>query len=78
MKSKKISLNYLIFNLGVPVTKTGKTDPFEVNNRINSPDSKPVVKKLMQYYADFEKKVSDEGKKQMTANALKGSKEARK
>jgi len=48
-----------------------KTDPFEVNNRINSPELKPVVKKLMQYYADFEKTISDEGKRQMIENALK-------
>jgi len=55
-----------------------KTDPSEVNNLINAPEMKPVVKKLVDYYAHFEKTISDEGKKQMTESALKGPKEVRK
>jgi hypothetical protein len=42
-----------------------KTDKHEVKNRINSTELQPVVKKLMGYYAEFEKQISDEGKKEM-------------
>jgi arylsulfatase A-like enzyme len=55
-----------------------KSDPLEVNNAINKPELQPVVKQLKQYYADFEKTISDEGKKQMLENAVKKPKEARK
>lgn len=55
-----------------------KSDPLEVNNAINKLELQPVVKQLKQYYADFEKTISDEGKKQMVENAVKKSKEARK
>jgi hypothetical protein len=55
-----------------------KSDPSEVNNRIHAPELQPVVKQLKQYYADFEKTISDEGKKQMIENAVNGPKEARK
>lgn len=55
-----------------------KSDPFEVNNRIHAPELQPVVKQLKQYYAEFEKTISDEGKKQMVENAVKGPKDVRK
>lgn len=55
-----------------------KTDRFEVNNRINAPELQPVVEQLKQYYADFGKTISDEGRKQMIEIAVKNPKEARK
>lgn len=55
-----------------------KSDPLEVNNAINKLELQPVVKQLKQYFADFEKTISDEGKKQMVENAVKKPKEARK
>ncbi len=45
-----------------------KTDKHEVKNRINSTELQPVVKKLMGYYAEFEKQISDEGKVEMVKN----------
>jgi arylsulfatase A-like enzyme len=54
-----------------------KTDPFELNNLINEPQLQPVAEQLRRYYAEFEKTISDEGKKQMVENAVKKPKEAR-
>lgn len=48
-----------------------KTDSIEVNNKINSVELSPVVKKLSLYYAQFEKKISDEGKKEMLGKGPK-------
>ena len=45
-----------------------KTDKHEVKNRINSTELQAVVKKLKSYYAEFEKKISDEGKNEMVKN----------
>jgi len=55
-----------------------ETDAYEVKNQINSAELSPVVKKLKGYYSNFEKTISAEGKNEMTVNALKGQKEARK
>ena len=55
-----------------------KSDPFEMNNRINAPELKPVIQKLRQYYSDFEKTISDEGKKQMIEIAKTKSQGVRK
>ena len=42
-----------------------KSDKNEVKNRINSTELQPVVKKMMGYYAKFEKQISEEGKIEM-------------
>lgn len=48
-----------------------KTDSAEVNNKINSKELSPVVKKLRGYYTQFEKNISDEGKKEMLGKVPK-------
>lgn len=54
-----------------------KTDKYEINNRINSPELDSVKQKLTGYYAEFEKEIPDMGKTEMTNNAHKGKKKAR-
>lgn len=44
-----------------------QADTYEMRNRINSPELNQVVKKLLKYYTQFEKKISDEGKKEMVS-----------
>lgn len=51
-----------------------KSDKHEVKNRINSTELQPVAKKLMGYYAEFEKQVSDQGKREMVKNHNPGIK----
>jgi arylsulfatase A-like enzyme len=53
------------------------SDPLEVSNRINSKELAPNVKKLMSYYADFEKIISGEGRLEMIENAKSGTKVTR-
>lgn len=45
-----------------------KSDKYEVANQINSTAFIPVIKKLRDYYAEFEKQVSNEGKTEMVKN----------
>lgn len=45
-----------------------KTDPLEINNKINAVEFAPEIKKLMNYYADFQKRISDEGRLEMIEN----------
>ena len=42
-----------------------KCDIHEVKNSINLPYSSAIIKKLLNYYSEFEKQVSDEGKSEM-------------
>ena len=51
-----------------------KTDIHEVNNRIQSTELNPVIKILTAYFADFEKQISGEGKKEMVKNHNSGTK----
>ncbi len=48
-----------------------KTDKNEVVNRFNSPDLESVKQKLMNYFTDFEKTISDKGKQEMIHNPAK-------
>ncbi|MCX6309363.1 MAG: sulfatase-like hydrolase/transferase [Bacteroidia bacterium] len=45
-----------------------KSHPYEVKNSIISTALSPVIKKLKGYYVEFEKQVSDEGKREMVGN----------
>lgn len=45
-----------------------KSDKNEVKNRISSTELSPIIRKLTGYYAEFEKQVSDEGKREMIKN----------
>ena len=43
-------------------------DKYEVKNQINSTTVIPTIKKLKKYFAEFEKQISDEGKREMVEN----------
>lgn len=54
-----------------------KTDPLEINNLVNLPTSIPVVKQLTDYYSNFEKITSNEGRQEMIEAAKSGTKAKR-
>jgi len=55
-----------------------KTDPFEINNLVNTATSTSVLKQLTEYYTEFKKRISDEGREEMIQNAKSGVREMRK